>query len=197
MALHTELGVAPVSVVAIAGLAVTSLFSPRGGVIRGIRALCVLQLLSFAALAAYSHVGPWAAPSEAHLAERKLAPLDGRPCCVRSGSEHAHIPFPRAADGLASAQAAVREAILRGHLRAPHGYAKLVSERALDERFAYAHYAFNIGLFRFVDDVELLFDGRERVIHFRSALRVGQGDMGANEDRMLALREALEVPSAP
>lgn len=46
-------------------------------------------------------------------------------------------------------------------------------------------------LFRFVDDVELLLDERERVVHFRSASRVGHSDLGANRRRMRALRRAF------
>ncbi|KAG8460805.1 hypothetical protein KFE25_010860 [Diacronema lutheri] len=179
------------TLVAIVAFAATSALSRRSTAIRGIRTVSALQLASFACLSAYSNLGAWPAPSEAHLAARELAPLDGRPCCIRSGPSHAPIPFPRGARGVDTARALVRDAILGGRLRAPHNSARLLRERVLDERYAHAHYAFRIGLFRFVDDVELLFDGSKRVIHFRSALRVGQGDMGANADRIAALRAAL------
>ena len=39
-------------------------------------------------------------------------------------------------------------------------------------------------VFRFVDDVEFLFDDDARVVHFRSASRVGRGDLGVNRRRM-------------
>lgn len=189
--LFSELGVSSMSLVAIAALLASSLASKRGAALAGIRTVSALQLAGFAGLALYSHLGAWPPPSEAHLAQRQLAPLDGRPCCTLSGPKQPPIPFPRDALDLAGAQASVRDAVLGGAVRAPHRHARLQSMRALDGRYAYAHYAFRIGLFRFVDDVELLFDGELRVIHFRSALRVGQGDMGANSDRMDALREAL------
>jgi len=39
-------------------------------------------------------------------------------------------------------------------------------------------------LMRFVDDVELRLDENNRLIHIRSASRVGRGDMGANRQRV-------------
>jgi uncharacterized protein (DUF1499 family) len=39
-------------------------------------------------------------------------------------------------------------------------------------------------VFRFVDDVEFIVDGAAGVIHFRSASRVGRGDLGVNRRRM-------------
>lgn len=46
-------------------------------------------------------------------------------------------------------------------------------------------------LFRFVDDVELVFDDAARQIHFRSASRLGYGDRGVNRKRMKEIRAAL------
>ena len=39
-------------------------------------------------------------------------------------------------------------------------------------------------VFRFVDDLELLIDQEQGVIHVRSASRVGQYDLGANRRRV-------------
>ena len=44
-------------------------------------------------------------------------------------------------------------------------------------------------VFRFVDDVELLFDDGAKVIHFRSAARLGVRDFGVNRKRMEEIRE--------
>jgi uncharacterized protein (DUF1499 family) len=46
-------------------------------------------------------------------------------------------------------------------------------------------------IFRFVDDVELVFDDDARQIHFRSASRVGYGDRGVNRKRMKEIRAAF------
>lgn len=47
-------------------------------------------------------------------------------------------------------------------------------------------------LFRFVDDVEILFDDAEKRIHFRSASRVGRSDFGVNRNRMEEIRAAFK-----
>ena len=46
-------------------------------------------------------------------------------------------------------------------------------------------------IFRFTDDVEFLIDGQAKVIHFRSASRVGRSDLGANRARMELIRKAF------
>ena len=48
---------------------------------------------------------------------------------------------------------------------------------------SFLHVEFTSRIFGFVDDVEFYFDEPE-MIHFRSASRVGQSDMGVNRDRM-------------
>ena len=46
-------------------------------------------------------------------------------------------------------------------------------------------------LFRFVDDVEIRFDDAARLIHFRSASRLGRRDFGVNRNRMDEIRGAF------
>ena len=57
----------------------------------------------------------------------------------------------------------------------------------------YLHVEFRSLIFRFVDDVEFLIDPQERVIHFRSASRVGYSDLGANRRRLRQLQQALNA----
>jgi uncharacterized protein (DUF1499 family) len=61
-------------------------------------------------------------------------------------------------------------------------------ERA-DEVYLWA--TFRSRIFRFVDDLELRFDEAEKVVHLRSAARLGYGDFGVNRRRVAALRELL------
>jgi uncharacterized protein (DUF1499 family) len=49
---------------------------------------------------------------------------------------------------------------------------------------AVVHVEFRSLLFRFVDDVVFVFDESERLVHFRSASRVGTYDFGVNRRRM-------------
>jgi len=61
--------------------------------------------------------------------------------------------------------------------------AKIVSK---NEQYIRAEYRSK--LFRFVDDVEFYFDNKTKVIHFRSASRIGYSDMGVNRKRMERIR---------
>ena len=44
-------------------------------------------------------------------------------------------------------------------------------------------------IFRFVDDVEIHFDDDAKLIHFRSAARLGRRDFGVNRERMERVRQ--------
>ncbi len=52
----------------------------------------------------------------------------------------------------------------------------------------YIHATFKSGLFRFIDDVEFLFDGQRKVIDVRSASRVGYSDLVVNRKRVEEIR---------
>jgi uncharacterized protein (DUF1499 family) len=54
---------------------------------------------------------------------------------------------------------------------------------------SYIHAEFKSALWRFVDDVEFYLDETTRVVHFRSASRVGTYDFGVNRKRMKAFSE--------
>jgi len=107
--------------------------------------------------------------------------------CVSSQDrgDAAHFIEPlRHGGDVAAAKEALR-AILRELPRV-----RVVAE---DER--YWHIEFRSRLFGFVDDVELLFDANEPVIHVRSASRFGTYDWGVNRRRVEDLRRRLEARS--
>jgi len=54
----------------------------------------------------------------------------------------------------------------------------------------YLHFAFRSRVFRFVDDVEFLFDDQAAQVQFRSASRTGYSDFGVNRSRMAAISDA-------
>lgn len=56
----------------------------------------------------------------------------------------------------------------------------------------YLHAEFTTPWLRFVDDVEFVVAPAERVIHVRSASRVGREDLGTNRRRVEAIRTAWE-----
>jgi len=55
----------------------------------------------------------------------------------------------------------------------------------------YVHVEFTSALFRFIDDVEFLIDGKNRTIHVRSASRVGYSDLGVNRKRVEKIRKTF------
>lgn len=65
--------------------------------------------------------------------------------------------------------------------------------RVLEADDVYIRAEFTTLVFRFVDDVELLFAPRQRLLHFRSASRVGRSDLGVNRRRMQRLSRYLST----
>jgi len=55
----------------------------------------------------------------------------------------------------------------------------------------YLHVEFTSAVFRFVDDVEFYIDEAQKVIHVRSASRVGYWDLGANRRRVEDIRRMM------
>jgi uncharacterized protein (DUF1499 family) len=64
--------------------------------------------------------------------------------------------------------------------------------RIVSETENYLHAEATSAIFRFKDDVEFFIDSEAKVIHFRSASRVGKSDLGANRARMEMIRKAFE-----
>ena len=69
--------------------------------------------------------------------------------------------------------------------------ASMPRARVVSDEGDYIHAEFRSRLFRFVDDVEFLFDDAKEVIHFRSASRVGHSDLGVNRKRMERIAKAF------
>jgi uncharacterized protein (DUF1499 family) len=61
----------------------------------------------------------------------------------------------------------------------------------LEVSASYVHTSFTTAVMRFVDDVEFFLPGDERVIHVRSASRIGYSDLGTNRRRVDELRAEL------
>lgn len=56
----------------------------------------------------------------------------------------------------------------------------------------YLAYHFTSAIFGFVDDLEMHFDSNKKVIHFRSASRVGTSDFGVNRKRIELLKRLYQ-----
>lgn len=55
----------------------------------------------------------------------------------------------------------------------------------------YIYMTYKSSIFKFVDDIELLYLPTDKTLHFRSASRVGYSDMGANRKRIEKLKSQL------
>lgn len=64
--------------------------------------------------------------------------------------------------------------------------------KLITETENYLHFEFRTATFKFVDDVEFYVDVKEKLIHFRSAARLGWSDMGVNRKRMGKIRESYK-----
>ncbi len=120
-------------------------------------------------------------PANLGVKEGKLAPCPAFPNCVSSQSadkEHAVAPLNYATSE-PRAMADLKKVIL-GMKRA----------RIVDEHDSYIHVEFTSALWRFVDDVEFYFDDTAKLIHVRSASRLGKSDLGVNRKRIEELRAA-------
>jgi uncharacterized protein (DUF1499 family) len=56
----------------------------------------------------------------------------------------------------------------------------------------YLYIEFTSAFWRFVDDVEFSFDEENKIIHFRSASRLGKSDLGVNRERMEHIRDLFK-----
>jgi len=120
------------------------------------------------------------------VTEGKLVPCPASPNCVSTQTDSqthkmAPVSWPEdRGEALARIKEVVRDSFSRAKL--------------IDQSPGYLRYEFRSLIFQFVDDVEFYVDQGARLIHFRSASRVGHSDLGANKSRMQKIVAALESP---
>lgn len=126
------------------------------------------------------------APEDLGAEDGALKPCPETPNCVstqakKSDTEHRMEPIAYVG-GKGDVKAAIMETIEE-------------SSRAsiLENGEDYVRAEFTSRIFRFVDDVEFYIDEDERLVHFRSASRIGSSDMGANRERMTEIRKNLKA----
>ena len=128
-------------------------------------------------LLAGCHFARAAAPG---VRDAKLAPCPSSPNCVSSqADDELHRVAPLTYVGTGADAMARLAATLRALPRAT-----LVTAGE-----SYLHAEFRSAVFGFVDDVEFLLDDAAKVIHVRSASRVGRSDLGVNRRRVESLRK--------
>lgn len=118
-------------------------------------------------------------PSNLGVAQNKLAPCPDSPNCVSTyATDNVHsihpIPFSGSLSEAKQKLIGVIKALPRTKITTDSG--------------TYLRTEFTSFTWRFVDDVEFVFDDSAKVIRFRSASRLGSGDMGVNRKRMETIR---------
>ncbi len=123
-----------------------------------------------------------APPDGLGLRDGRLAPCRPTPNCVASGTDRAadpdHYVAPIALRGDPAQGWAALVAAVRASPRV----------RIVADRPGYLHAEYASRVFGFVDDVELALDAPAKLVHVRSASRVGRSDFGVNRARIEDLR---------
>ena len=120
---------------------------------------------------------------ELEVRDRRLSPCPSSPNCVGTlddSESHAIAPY-RYGKSLNEAKTVLKQI-----------FSEFSRTELVKEEDVYLHYEVRSFLFRFVDDVEFVFDDVSKIIHFRSAARRGYYDFGVNRRRMEEVRRLLE-----
>ena len=129
-------------------------------------------------MVASARVFSWKRPDHLGVRDGRLAPCKRSPNCVSSqadSSDREHYIAP-IRGSLAAARMAIESCPRTRVVKA-------------EENYIYAE--FRTRLLRYVDDVELYFDGQ--LLQVRSCSRLGRRDFGVNRRRVEALRALIEA----
>ncbi len=120
------------------------------------------------------------------IVDGQLARCPNKPNCVSSQTPASDKKHSIEALTYSSGPAQARE-------RLDRAIAGMKRALAVEREANYWRAEFTSALWRFVDDVEFLFDDSARRIDVRSASRVGYGDFGVNRRRMEEIRRRFSV----
>ena len=148
-------------------------------------ALIVIVVLILTGIVSFFVLGLMSQSGEAHgLVEGKLSKCPDKPNCVCSEfeSDVAHFTNP-----MVFSQSPTSEvlSLLKTTIREMGG-----SIQKEDSNYLAA--TFTSSIFRFVDDLEIRVDMDQKLIHLRSASRVGHSDRGVNRERIERLKSLYQ-----
>ena len=144
-------------------------------------ALIIITVLILTGVVSFIVLGLKSQSGEAHgLVEDKLSKCPGNPNCVCSEFEadvgHYIEPIVIAAGAASEALSKMKNSV-----REMGGSIQVENDN-------YLAATFTSSIFRFVDDLEIRIDSGQKMIHLRSASRVGRSDRGVNRDRIKRLK---------
>ena len=122
-------------------------------------------------------------PGKLGISGGQLQPCPDSPNCVSSQSaDEEHKIDPLALESSpAEALAKLKTIIL-----------EMKRTSIIEETDNYLYAEFKSAALGFVDDVEFYVDAENKVIHVRSASRIGYSDLGVNRKRIEAIRQEFE-----
>ena len=123
-------------------------------------------------------------PDNLGLKNGKLSNCPSRPNCVctfqdKSDSSHYIAPMTYTSSQ-PEAMAKIKSALT-----------EISRTKIVTETKNYLHVECTSLVFRFIDDLEIYLDDSTKLVHFRSASRVGHSDLGVNKKRVEALKSKL------
>lgn len=121
-------------------------------------------------------------PSDLGVRDGKLKPPPSSPNCVSSqAQDEPHAIAPLAYRGTAEAALKAIAEIVRSSPRT----------RIISQTNDYLYAEYETALMGYVDDVEFWLPPGEKVVHVRSASRLGYSDLGLNRKRVEDVRQRL------
>ena len=144
-----------------------------GYILGGLAALIVLQFVAL-------WIGARVKSRPENVNTGTLAPCPNSPNCVSTEAtdeQHGIAPIPFSGSP-AEAQATLVD-VLRG----------LPKTIIITNNDGYIYAETRSAMMNFVDDMDFIIDANQQIIRFRSAARLGKGDLGKNRERMELVRE--------
>lgn len=123
-----------------------------------------------------------ARPTNLGVQNGRLAACPDKPNCVSTqAAKESHRIAPLAFDSeMTEMESAVRDTLVG-----------LPRTKIITDQDGYFHAECTSLICRYVDDLEVWIDGEARLVHARSASRVGHSDLGVNRKRVEKLFEAI------
>ena len=137
-------------------------------------------IAGFLGIVVWAHSAP--RPANLGLTDGRLTPCPPTPNCVASEqAAQAQLMPPLR---YATSQEAAKERLIEIVQGLPR-------TRFIADQGPYMAAEFRTPVIGFIDDVEFRFDDTAKVIHFRSASRLGRHDLGVNRERMDVISNAF------
>jgi len=145
-----------------------------------IAGLMILITIYFMYLGIKSHSG-----SPTGLINHKLSPCPNTPNCVNSEFKNDTAHFVDAMPYQNQSTDKIIKVIEKS-IQRTGGEITTINE-------TYIASTYTSKLFRYIDDLEIRVDDKNKLIHFRSASRVGRSDFGANIKRINLIKNELDI----